>query len=109
MKIGGRIPWNVIAICETFKISGRMERHHMRLGEPFQGPVIPFGAMVVSAEDLSRLHQLRSKVLPGALHAGRIWKRDILVADIEELEEMDASEIHAQRLNAKEMLTPMNV
>ena len=31
----------------------------------------------------------------------RIWKRDILVADIEELEEMDVSELHARRLNAK--------
>ena len=28
-------------------------------------------------------------------------------ADIEELEEMDASELHARRLNAKEVLTPM--
>ena len=31
-----------------------------------------------------------------------------MIADIEELEEMDASEIHARRLNAKEVLTPMN-
>ena len=29
-----------------------------------------------------------------------------MVADIEELEEMDASELHARRLDAKEMLTP---
>ena len=29
-----------------------------------------------------------------------------MIADIEELEEMDASEIHARRLNAKEVLTP---
>ena len=31
-----------------------------------------------------------------------------MVADIEELEQMDASEIHAWRLNAKEVLTPMS-
>ena len=31
-----------------------------------------------------------------------------MVADIEELEKMDASEIHARRLNAKEVLTPQN-
>ena len=31
----------------------------------------------------------------------------MLVADIEELERMDASEIHARRRNAKEVLTPM--
>ena len=30
-----------------------------------------------------------------------------MVADIEELEEMEESEIHATRLNAKEVLTPM--
>ena len=29
-----------------------------------------------------------------------------MVADIEELEEMDASELQARRLNAKEVLTP---
>ena len=30
-----------------------------------------------------------------------------MVADIEELEEMDASELRARRLNAKEVLTPL--
>ena len=82
---------------------------------PFNGPVIPFGAMVeyhpVSAKDTSRLHHFGPKVLPGellgyALYAEGIWKGDIMVADIEELEEMDASELHARRLNAKEVLTP---
>ena len=83
---------------------------------PFNGPVIPFGAMVdchpISAKDHSGLHQFGSKVFPGiflAMHRmrGSIWKGDIMVADIEELEEMDALEIHARRLNAKEVLTPM--
>ena len=31
-----------------------------------------------------------------------------MVADFEKLEEMDASDFHAKRLNAKEVLTPMN-
>ena len=35
---------------------------------------------------------------------GRIWKGDILVADLEELETMDASEIYSKRLNAKEVI-----
>ena len=87
-----------------------------RFGEPFKGSVILFGAMVeyhpISAKDLSRLHQFGPQVLSGvflgyALHAGRIWKGDIMFADIEELEEMDASKLHASRLNAKEVLTPM--
>ena len=38
-------------------------------------------------------------------HAGRIWKGEIMVADIEELEQMDASELYARRLDAKEVLT----
>ena len=91
--------------------------YERRFGIQFNGQVIPFGAMVeyhpISAKDLSRLHQFGPKVLPCiflgyVLYAGRIWKGDILVADIEELEKMDASEIHAKRLNAKEVLTPMN-
>ena len=63
--------------------------------------------------DQSRLHQFGAKVLPNiflgyALYAVGIWKGDIQIADIEELEEMDASEIHARRLNENEMLTPMS-
>ena len=82
---------------------------------PFNGPVIPFGAMFeyhpISAKDQSRLHQFGPKVLPGmvlgyVLYAGGIWNGDIFVADIEELEQMDASDIHSRRLNAKEVLTP---
>ena len=89
--------------------------YERQFGMPFDGPVIPFGAMVeyhlISAKDISRLHQFCPKVLPGiffgcVLYAERVWKGDILVADIEDLEEMDASEVHARRLNAKEVLTP---
>ena len=55
---------------------------------------MPFGAVEyhpISARDQSRLHQFGKKVLPGiflgyVLIAGRIWKGDIMVADIEELE-----------------------
>ena len=41
-----------------------------------------------------------------ALYAEGIWKADIMVADIEELETMDASEIYSKRLNAKEVIFP---
>ena len=37
---------------------------------------------------------------------GGIWKDDILVAVLEELETMDASEIYSKRLNAKEVIFP---
>ena len=64
----------------------------------------------ISAKDQSRLHQFGAKILPGiflgcALCAEGIWKGDIVVADIEELEQMDASELYARGLNAKEVLT----
>ena len=37
---------------------------------------------------------------------GGIWKGDVLVAEIEELETMDASEIYSKRLTAKEVICP---
>ena len=84
-----------------------------RFGKPFEGPVIPFGSLVeyhpITAKDQSRIHQFGKKVLPGlflgyALYAGGIWKGDVLIADLEELETMDASEIYSKRLNAKEVI-----
>ena len=89
--------------------------HERRFGMPFNGPVTPFGAMVeyhpISAKDQSRLHQFGAEVLPGiylgcALYAGRNWKGDSMAADMEELEQMDAPQLHARRLYPKEVLTP---
>ena len=87
-------PWSAIVIRETYKISCLMGKtpHERRFGEPFEGPVIPFGSMVeyhsISAKDVSRQHQFGKKVLPGiflgcVLYAEGIWTGDILVADIE--------------------------
>ena len=117
MKNGGQIPWNAIPVCETFKISCLMGRLHTKdvLVNLFKGPVTPFGSLVeyypISAKDQSRIHQFGEKVLPGlflgyALYAGGIWKGDIMVADVEELETMDASEIYSKRLYAKEIIFP---
>ena len=89
--------------------------YERRFGQPFKGPIIPFGSLVeyypFSAKDQSRIHQFGKKVSPGlflgyALYAGGIWKGDVLVADLEELEMMDASEIYSKRLNAKEVIFP---
>ena len=80
---------------------------------PFKGPVIPFGAMVdhhpSSPKDQSRIHQFGKKVPPGIflgyeLIAGWIWKGDILVADLEDLETVDASDIYPRRIKANEVL-----
>ena len=84
--------------------------YELRFGEPFNGPITPFGSLVeyspISAKDQSRIHQFGKKVLPGlflgdALHAGGIWKGDIMVADIKELETMDASEIYSKKTQCK--------
>ena len=89
--------------------------YERRFGQPFKGPIIPFGSLVeyhpIAAKDQSRIHQFGKKVLPRlslgyALYAGRIWKGDVLVADLEEFEPMDASEINSERLNAKEVIFP---
>ena len=61
--------------------------YERRFGQPFKGPIIPFGSLVeyhpITAKDQSRIHQFGKKVLPGlflgyALYAGGIWKGDVL-------------------------------
>ena len=56
-----------------------------------------------------RIYEFGKKALPGIflgyeLIAGEIWKGDILIADLEELEKLDASEIYPRRIKAKEVL-----
>ena len=103
MKIGGQIPWNATPYLRNIQdlLSDGKTRYERRFGKPFKGPIIPFGSLVeyysISAKDQSRIHQFGKKVLPGlflgyALHAAGIWKGDVLIADIEELETMDALE-----------------
>ena len=91
-------------------LSDRKTPYQRRFGEPFKGPIVLFGSLVecylVSAEDQPRLHQFGKNVLPGlflgyTLYAGGIWKGDILVADIEELETMDASEIFSKTMRKR--------
>ena len=69
--------------------------YERRFGGPFKRPIMPFGAMVeyhpISTRGQSRLHQFGKKVLPGIF----------LEADIEELENLEASDIYPRRLNAK--------
>ena len=61
--------------------------YERRCGQPFKGPIIPFGSLVeylaITAKDQSRIHQFGKRVLPGlflgyALYAGGIWKGDWL-------------------------------
>ena len=71
--------------------------HERRIGMPFDGPVIPLGAMVeyhpISAKDQSRLHQFGAKVLPGIYFSVMHCTRR-------------ESGKQTLRLNAKEVVTP---
>ena len=105
MKSGGQISWNAVAICENvqdFLADGKTP-YERRFGESLKGPIIPFGALVEylpnSARHQARIHQFRKHLI-----AERIWKGDILIADVEKLENLDASEICPGRLNVKEVL-----
>ena len=115
MKVGGQILWNAILICETSQTCCLMGRRPMKdvLGSHLKDPLFLLVHIVeyhpITAKDQSRIHQFGKKVLPGlflgyALYAGGIWKGDVLIADLEELETMDASEIYSKRLNAKEVI-----
>ena len=117
MEVGGKILWNVTPICETSQIYYLMGRRPMRdvLGSHLKDLLFHLVHWLsfhpTTAKDQSRIHQVGKKVLLGlflgyALYAGRIWKGDVLVADLEELETMDASEICSKRLNVKEVIFP---
>ena len=116
MKIGGQILWKVKPIRGTLKISCLTGRLHTKdvLGnhlkeQSFRLALVEY--YPISAKDQSRIHQFGEKVFPGlflgyALYADGIWKGHVLVADVEELETMDASEIYSKRLNAKQVIFP---
>ena len=108
MKIGGQILWNVTPICETSQISYLMGRRRVKdvLGNHLKDRLFHLVHLVeyhpITAKDQSRIHQFGKKVLPGlflgyALYAGGIWKGDVLVADLEELETMGASDIYSKK------------
>ena len=99
MKNGGLLLWNAIAICEMSKTYWQMGKtpHERRFGEPFKRT----NDSLWSNRGVSPDFNTRPvKTSP------RIWKGDILITDIEEMEEMDASEIYPRRINAKEVLIP---
>ena len=89
--------------------------YETRFGEPFKRPIIPFGSSVeyhpfpriISQEsiNLERTCSLESSSDMYCTRKG-IWKGDLLIVDLVELEEMNASEIHAKRLKAKEVIVP---
>ena len=93
MKVGGQILWNVSPFCETSQIYFLMGKHRMRdaLGNHLKDQLFHLVHWLSITLSLRRASQepinFGKKVLPGlflgyALYAGRIWKGDVLVADI---------------------------
>ena len=65
----------------------------------------------ITAKDQSRMHQFGKKVLPGLSSDTLCTRKEFgwvtfFIADLEELETVDASEICSKRLNAKEVIFP---
>ena len=92
-------------------LSDEKTPYERRFLETIKGPIIPFGSLVeyhpVTAKDQSRIHQFWKESLTWMLCTRvKIWKGDTMVADTEELETMDATEIYSERLNAKEVTFP---
>ena len=85
-----------------------------RLGQPFKGPIISFGSLVEyhpikiakSVPNPSIWEESFTWIVPRIRIVRRVWKGDVLIADLEELETMDASDIYSIRLNAKEVIFP---
>ena len=116
MKIGVQILWNVTPICETSQIYYLMGRRPMKdvLGNHLKDRLFHLVHWLSSTLFLRKTSQEsinleRKSYLDcssDTLYAGSIWKGDVLVADLEELETMDASEIYLKRLNEKEVIFP---
>ena len=65
--------------CSQDLLSDGITPYERRFGQPFKGPIIPFGSLVeyhpFTAKDQSRIHQFGKNVLPGlflgyALYSG---------------------------------------
>ena len=118
MKNGGRIPWNVTAICETFKISCLMGRHHMKgvLENLLKDQSFPFGSLVEyylcfcerPIETTSIWSKSLARYVPWiCVVSGReSGKETSWSQTLKNWRRWTQSEIHARRLNAKEVLTP---
>ena len=117
MKIGGQILWNAIPFCETSQISCLMGKLHTKdvlenhlKDQTFR--LVHWLSVTLFLRKTSQesINLERKFYLNGSLDTlctqGGIWKGDIMVADLEELETMDASEIYSKRLNAKEVIFP---
>ena len=112
MKVGGQIPWNVTPICETSQFYYLMGRRPMKdvlenhlKDRSFR--LVHWLSITLSLRKTSQesINLERKSYLDCSLDTlctrVRIWKVDIMVADFEELETMDASEIYSKKTQCK--------
>ena len=106
MKNGGRIPRNVTVICEMFKTACQMGKHHMNgdLENHFKARSFRLAQWLNNIQFMRRTSQgsknLERKfylVCSSDIHCSQevFWKGVFMVADIEEVEFLDALDIHA--------------
>ena len=118
MKVGVQILWNVTPICETSQIYYLMGRspYERRFGEPFKGPIIPFGLLVerhpITAKDQSRIHQFGKKVLTWIVprtciaRGGEFGKVTYWSQTLRSWKRWTHQKATQKRLNAKEVIFP---
>ena len=82
-----------------------------RFGEPFKGPITPLWSNGWMSSDLNARWIKTSSIWQESItwYLSWLWadrekdlEKDILIADLEDLEKLDASEIYPQRINAKD-------
>ena len=115
MKIRGQILWNVTPICETsqsYYLIGRRPTRDV-LGNHLKDllfHLVHWLSITLllrrTSQESINLEKSLTWIVPliRIVRGVGIWKGDILVADVEELETMNASEIYSERLNAKEVI-----
>ena len=117
MKNGGQILWNVTPICETSQIYCLMGRLHAKdvlenllFDQSFRLAHWLYFTLFLRRTSQESINLERKSYLDCSsdtlcTRCG-IWKGDVLITDLEELETMDASEIYSKRLNKKEVIFP---
>ena len=113
MKVGEQILWNVIPICETSQMGRRPTKDV--LGNHLKDLLFHLVHWLSNTQKLRKISQEsinleRKSYLDCSSDTlctrGEFGEGDVLIADLEELETMDASEIYSKRFNAKEVICP---
>ena len=114
MKYGGLILWNAIAVSEMSKTSWHPGNSvWTKIWRTIQRANNTFWSNGWISSDFNERSIKTSSIWQESItwylswvwiDRGWIWKGDILFADLEDLENLDASEIYPRRTNAKEVL-----